>query len=227
MDSIILCGGQSKRLKPYFPFNKALAEIKPSYTLIEYQVEWLTSLGVNHIIAAINKETYQKLEEKRSPSLDRLTYSIEEKRLGTGGAVLKATKYIKSSNFYVMNVDDILISTTYTPSNLIANLYHNSDAVGSILVGKTRFPFGIVETSNNKVKGFKQKPWLTYKVCLGHYAFTKEGVRKYFPQKGNFEDTALPNMAVTNILYYVEFDGEWITVNNIKQLEHLQQKLHS
>ena len=76
-----------------------------------------------------------------------------------------------------------------------------------------------------RVKGFKQKPWLDYKICSGHYAFAKRGIRKYFPQRGDFENKVLQRMAQDNNLYFKEFNGEWITINNIKQLETAKQRL--
>jgi len=72
-----------------------------------------------------------------------------------------------------------------------------------VLLSRATFHFGIVETSNSRVTGFRQKPRLDYKVCTGHYAFTKNGVQKYFPLKGNFEDSALQTMAEDCVLYYL------------------------
>ena len=77
----------------------------------------------------------------------------------------------------------------------------------------------------SRVTGFKQKPMLDFKVCSGHYAFTKEAVEKYFPERGNFEDAALPKMARDGVLNSLELKGEWITINNIKQLEAAKKKL--
>lgn len=212
-------------MKPYLPFNKALAEIKRNVTLIEHQIEWLTNSGIGRIILAIDRETHKTLKRFGLPLLDSVKCSIEEEKLGTGGAVFKAIEQVKDDLFYVMNVDDILISEIYTPQNLLKTLKENKHALGSILLAKTRCPFGIVETSSKKVKGFKQKPWLDYKICSGHYAFTKGGIRKYFPQKGDFENTVLQRMAQDNCLYCIEFKGEWITINNIKQLETAKQRL--
>ena len=90
---------------------------------------------------------------------------------------------------------------------------------------KLYIPFGIVETSSNRVTGFREKPVLDYKISSGHYAFTREAVKKYFPEKGNFEDAALPEMARDKVLYSLDLDGEWITVNNMKQLEEAKKKL--
>ena len=212
-------------MKPYLPFNKALAEIRRNVTLIEHQIEWLINSGMDRIILAIDRETYKTLGRIGLHLSDRVQYSVEEEKLGTGGAVFKAIEQVEDDIFYVMNVDDILISETYTPQNLLETVKENKGALGSILLAKTRFPFGIVETSSKRVKGFRQKPMLDYKICSGHYAFAKEGVRKYFPRRGDFENKVLPRMAQQNCLYCRDFKGEWITVNNIKQLEAARQRL--
>ena len=225
MESIILCGGEAKRMKPYLPFNKALAEIKPDKTLLEHQVEWLSKSGMTQVVLAIDRENHKNLKEKELPLLDGIKCFIEEKGLGTGGAVFKAMEYVASSSFYVMNVDDVIISTTYAPSNLLEALQANQGALGLILLARARFPFGIVESLSDRVVGFRQKPLLDFKVCSGHYAFTKDGVRNYFPRKGNFEDEALQMMAQDNALYSKELEGEWLTINNIKQLEAARQRL--
>ena len=225
VESIILCGGAAKRMKPYLPFSKALAEVQPGITLLEYQVKWLSNSGKNRVILAIDRDTYTRLKAKEVSLLDRITCSIEEERLGTGGAIKQAIELVDSSYVYVMNVDDIILSKTYIPSILLETFHKNRSAQGSILLTRTHFPFGIVEVSNGRVQGFKQKPLLDYKICSGHYAFTKDGVRKYFPQKGNFEDTALQRMAQNNVLHSTELDGDWITINNLKQLEVARQKL--
>lgn len=73
--------------------------------------------------------------------------------------------------------------------------------------------------------GFRQKPVLDYDICSGYYALDVEGVEGYFPERGGFEDTALPGMAANGVLYSRALEGEWITINNLKQLEAARQKL--
>ena len=226
-ESIILCGGEAKRMKPYLPFNKALAEIKPDITLIEHQIQWLISSGIDRIILAIDRETYRTLKAKGLTFPDKVEFSVEVERLGTAGAILKAVEQVESSFFYVMNVDDLLISETYSPLNLLEILQENQQIQGNILLSRTRFPFGIVETKNNMVTGFRQKPLLDFKVCTGHYAFTKKGVKQYFPQRGSFEDSALHTMASDKVLYSMELMGEWLTINDVKQLEAAKQSFQT
>lgn len=224
-DGMILCGGAAKRLKPYLPFNKALAEICPGTSLLQHQVRWLKETGISHTVLAIDHQTYHTLEEAGSPLLDEAECSIEEERLGTGGAVRKALELVDAPYFYLMNVDDILLSNTYKPQLLLDVHRYDPKPAGAILLARTRFPFGVVETHSNLVEDFRQKPTLDYKVCAGHYTFTKQAVDEYFPDKGNFEDTALQRMAKDRHLFSREFGGEWITINNIKHLEEAREKL--
>lgn len=134
-------------------------------------------------------------------------------------------EHVESSSVYTMNVEDVILSTTYAPPNLLESLQENQDARGYILLARARFPFGIVESLSDRVMGFRQKPLLKDKVCSGLYAFTKEGVRKYFPRKGNFEDRTLPMMAQDNVLSSEQLEGERLTINNIKQLEAVRERL--
>jgi NDP-sugar pyrophosphorylase family protein len=165
------------------------------------------------------------LKALRPEFLEGVDCSIEERRLGTGGAVVRALSLLDSSRFYLMNVDDIILSDSYGPETLLSVLESSHGVLGSVLLGRTRFPFGVVETESSRVVGFRQKPILDFKVCAGHYAFRREGVEKYFPTKGNFEDEMLHSMARDGVLYSLELEGEWITVNNIKQLEAARRKL--
>ena len=225
MESIVLCGGESKRMKPYLPFNKPLAEIGGGRLLVEYQVDWLRSHDVDHVVLAIDKETYEGLRVLRPGLLDFVDCSVEDVRLGTGGAVVKALELLDSSRFYLMNVDDIILSDGYGPGDLLSVLDGFDGALGSVLLGRARFPFGVVETRSSRVVGFRQKPILDFRVCAGHYAFTVEGVERYFPSRGNFEDGALQRMARDGVLYSLDLEGEWITVNNVKQLEAARRRL--
>jgi len=224
-EGLILCGGAAKRLKPYLPFNKALAKIRSGSTLLQHQIMWLKKTGIDRIILAIDHETHHSLEEAESPILDEVYCSVEKERLGTGGAVRKALEHVEVPIFYLMNVDDFLISDSYKSTHLQEIHKNFPKAAGVVLLARTRFPFGVVKTQSNRVTRFRQKPMLNFKVCEGHYTFTKEAVEEYFPEKGNFEDAALPRMARKRCLYSYEFEGEWITINNIKQLEKARERL--
>jgi NDP-sugar pyrophosphorylase family protein len=202
LEAIILCGGRSWRLKPNIWIPKPKLKIN-NETLISYQVNWLKKHGIDRIILATNDEAL--LED---PSV---VYSIEEKKLGTGGAVKLAAEHVKNSKVYVMNVDDIVF---YDPKELCK--YANKGA--AILMAKPQLPFGRIYTSNTHVISFEQKPQLDFYVNAGHYVFKKSVIERLFPEEGDMEVHALPMLADKRMLRGQQYEGLWLTINTQKDL---------
>jgi len=221
-ETIILCGGSAKRMKPYLPFNKALAEVTNGQTLLEYQINWLKENNAKQITLAIDTKTYSDVSAFTPRILQEVQCSIETTKLGTGGAVRKATENVEAPLVYVMNVDDIIASDNYTPQHLL-NLT-KKDIKGTLLVTHTYFPFGVVETQNQYVHSFKKKPLLDYWINTGHCVLDTEYIKNCFTEKGDL-DHLLSDMAKQRLLMHHKLDGNWFTINNIKQLEEAREKI--
>jgi len=202
MDAIILCGGSCWRLKPNIWVPKPKLKINDE-TLISNQVKWLKKHGINRIILATNKPNLIK-----EPTV---TYSIEEKKLGTGGAIKKAIEQVKGRRVYVMNVDDIVF---YDPKEL----YNYVNKGAAILMARPQLPFGRIHTSNTHVISFEQKPQLDFYVNAGHYVFRKSLVEKLFPEKGDMEASTLQMLADKKLLRGYAYEGLWLTINTMKDL---------
>jgi NDP-sugar pyrophosphorylase family protein len=202
MDAIILCGGGSWRLKPDIWVPKPKLRINTE-TLVSHQINWLKKHGINRIILATN--TSNLIED---PSV---TYSIEKKKLGTGGAIKKAVEQVKSKRVYVMNVDDIVF---YDPKEL----YKYADKGAAILMARPQLPFGRIYTSNTHVISFEQKPKLDFHVNAGHYVFNKSVVAKLFPDRGDMEAKTLEMLADKRMLRGYPYEGLWLTINTMKDL---------
>jgi len=202
MDAIILCGGSCWRLKPNIWVPKPKLKINDE-TLISNQVKWLKKHGINRIILATNNPNLIK-----DPTV---TYSIEEKKLGTGGAIKKAIEQVKGRRVYVMNVDDIVF---YDPKEL----YNYANKGAAILMARPQLPFGRIHTSNTHVISFEQKPQLDFYVNAGHYVFRKSLVEKLFPEKGDMEASTLQMLADKKLLRGYAYEGLWLTINTMKDL---------
>lgn len=202
MDSIILCGGGSWRLKPDIWVPKPKLRINGE-TLVSHQINWLKRHGINRIILATNNPALTT-----DPSV---IYSMEEKKLGTGGAVKRAIEKVIDNKVYVMNVDDIVF---YDPKELFK--YANKGA--AILMAKPKLPFGKILTSNTHVIRFEQKPQLDFYVNAGHYVFQKSVIEEYFPEKGDMELQTLQILADKRMLKGYEYKGLWLTINTMKDL---------
>jgi NDP-sugar pyrophosphorylase family protein len=221
-EAIILCGGSAKRMKPYLPFNKALAELAPGQTLLEHQIAWLKRNNAKQITLAVDTKTYSDLSALTPHVLQTVHCSIETTKLGTGGAVWKAACKIDSPLVYVMNVDDIIVSDTFTPRSLVE--LTSGSIKGTLLVTRTCFPFGVIETQDQYISMFREKPTLDYWINTGHCVLNRDYIEAYFPELGDM-DQILPTMARQRVLLHHPLEGDWFTVNNIKQLEQAREKI--
>jgi NDP-sugar pyrophosphorylase family protein len=209
VEAIVLCGGTAWRLKPHIWVPKPKLKINDE-TLISYQVKWLKEHGMSKIVLATN---VTNLIDDTS-----VTYSIEKKKLGTGGAVKKAAEQVGDERVYVMNVDDIVF---YDPGKLYE--YANSGA--AILVAKPALPFGRVLAEDTYVTEFAQKPQLDFYVSTGHYVFETSTIRRYFPDEGDMELKTLPKLADERMIRAYEYEGEWLTINTMKELLNVRERL--
>ena len=212
-EAIILCGGEGWRLKPDIWVPKPLLKIDDK-TLLDRQVNWLVNHGFDSIILAASKEI---AEELRSHALEGIVkLSIEEVKLGTGGATKKAVELCKSKRVYVMNVDDIVF---YDPKEL----YDSADKGGAILMAKPMLPFGKILARGSKVLRFEQKPPLQFYVNAGHYVLKSDVVKEHFPEKGDMELQTFQRLADLGKLRGYKYNGLWLTINTMKDLIRVRE----
>ena len=206
-EAIILAGGEGWRLKPATWVPKPLLKINKN-TLIDHQIEWLRSHDFENIVVASNRTDLTKKP---------VTYSIEEDSLGTGGATKKAFEHIKGKVAYVMNVDDIVF---YDPNEL----FDYAGKGAGILLAKPQIPFGKVTLANGiNVIRFQHRETLDFYVSTGHYVFKRAGVEKLFPDKGDFEFTAMQRLADKKMLQGYTYHGMWFTLNTMKELMEVRR----
>jgi len=108
LKAIILAGGRGKRLKPitdYVP--KPLIPIM-NIPIIEWQIKYLKKFGITEVIICSGYKTKMIEDYLNNKKLGiKIAFSIENKPLGTGGAIKKAGKKIKDKSFIVINGDTI------------------------------------------------------------------------------------------------------------------------
>lgn len=207
MEAIILCGGSAWRLKPDTRVPKPKLRIN-NETLISHQINWLRRHGVNKITLATDRPDITDDPQ--------ITHSVEEEKLGTGGAVKKAAVHIKEKRVYVMNVDDIVF---YDPKQLD----EYADRGAAILMAKPKLPFGRIQTANTHVIRFEQKPQLNFYVNAGHYVFKTSVINRYFPDEGDMELQTLQNLADKRMVRGYPYNGLWLTINTMKDLIRVRE----
>src|SRR3989338_2818694 len=99
MNAIILCGGLSTRLGE---ITKEMPKImlpvggKP---ILDWQLEKLQTVNVQEVVLAAGHLAHVLYHQAGTERLGmELTYAIEDKKLGTGGAVKHAMSYFKGAD---------------------------------------------------------------------------------------------------------------------------------
>jgi NDP-sugar pyrophosphorylase family protein len=211
LKAIILAGGRGKRLRPitdYVP--KPLIPIK-NISIIEWQIKYLKKFGISEIIICSGYKTKMIENYLNNKKLGiKITFSVEDKPLGTGGAIKKAGKKIKDKSFLVINGDII--------TNIdLKKLIKKNNAIASIQL-KTKF--GILQTDGNKIIKFDEKKeienlWMN----AGIYHLNKETLKE-LPTVGDIEKTLFPDYAKKEKLTTIKFtNSKWYSIDSFKDME--------
>lgn len=211
MKAIILAGGRGKRLRPitdYVP--KPLIPIK-NIPIIEWQIKYLKKFGISEIIVCSGYKTKMIENYLNNKKLGiKITFSVEDKPLGTGGAIKKAGKKIKDRSFLVINGDTI--------TNIdLKKLIKKNNAIAAI---QLRTKFGILQTDKDKIMKFDEKKeienlWMN----AGIYHLNKETLKE-LPLVGDIEKTLFPDYAKKEKLSTIKFtNSKWYSIDSFKDIE--------
>ena len=211
MKAIILAGGRGKRLRPitdYVP--KPLIPIR-NLPIIEWQIKYLKKFGISEVIICSGYKTEMIENYLKNKKLGiKITFSIENKPLGTGGAIKKAGKKIRDKSFLVINGDTI--------TNIdLKKVMKKENSIASI---KLRTKFGILQTEQNKIIKFDEKKeimdlWMN----AGIYHLKKETIKE-LPNVGDIEKTLFPDYAKKEKLTIVKFiKSKWYSIDSFKDME--------
>ena len=211
LKAIILAGGRGKRLRPitdYVP--KPLISIK-NIPIIEWQIKYLKKFGISEVIICSGYKTEMIENYLKNKKLGiKITFSIENKPLGTGGAIKKAGKKIRDKSFIVINGDII--------TNIdLEKLMKKENSISSVQL-KTNF--GILQTDKDKIIKFDEKKeiknlWMN----AGIYHLNKESIKE-LPNVGDIEKTLFPDYAKKEKLSTIKFtNSKWYSVDSFKDME--------
>jgi len=211
LKAIILAGGRGKRLRPitdYVP--KPLISIK-NIPIIEWQIKYLKKFGISEVIICSGYKTEMIENYLKNKKLGiKITFSIENKPLGTGGAIKKAGKKIKDKSFIVINGDII--------TNIdLEKLMKKENSIASIQL-KTNF--GILQTDKDKIIKFDEKKEIK-KIWMnaGIYHLNKESIKE-LPNVGDIEKTLFPDYAKKEKLSTIKFtNSKWYSVDSFKDMD--------
>jgi NDP-sugar pyrophosphorylase family protein len=219
VEAIILAGGKAERLgdaagglpKPLVPIaGRALAA---------WQVGLLARAGVDRVIVSCNRGSGEQFETALAGLGVEVAIAEEPERLGRGGGIrFAAGSREESGEALALNGDELL---DVDFARLLAQ--HRANGVAAtITVAQPRSPFGVVELEGDRVSGFAEGGTIECWVSCGVYALGDEALAR-FPERGDHETTAFPELAAEGRLGAFRHEGLWLTVNTPKDLRLAQE----
>ena len=165
---ILMVGGLGKRLRPLTektPKPMLLVGGKP---ILQTIVEKFVSYGFVNIVMCVGYKSniIQDFFEDGSKFGANIEYILEEKRMGTAGALSLLQKEPKEA-FFVMNGD--LLTNVNFEHLLEFHLANNSMATMCVREYDFEVPYGVVNVKEGKILSIEEKPVQSFFVSAGIY----------------------------------------------------------
>lgn len=162
MHAIILAGGLGTRLRLFVNDRPKAMALFADRPFLEYQINFLKAHDIDHIVLCVGYlwEKIQAYFKDGKPWGVNLSYAVEDKLLGTAGAIKNAEKYI-GSRFFVLNGDSFFdINLKDFVKFHEQKKSANSHLIGSIALAEVtdRKNFGsVVLDSDCNILAFEEK----------------------------------------------------------------------
>lgn len=204
-DTILLVGGRGSRIASLYPdIPKPLIEVQ-GRPFLEWLLLWLQHSGVRRVILAVGyrQEKIRTHFEKWAVSVQGLELVDSEERepLGTGGATVNASRFVKTSESLVLNGDSICLVgiRDFVSKHRVAGL-----PVGMVCAEVTDVArFGVVDCYDKKVISFIEKGGCSGPGLIngGIYCIKTSILKSMINEKSSLEMDLLPAWVNQNLIY--------------------------
>ncbi|MCY3414808.1 MAG: nucleotidyltransferase family protein [Candidatus Heimdallarchaeota archaeon] len=222
-EAIILAGGVGSRLQgtTMNQFPKALAQVQ-NKPIIYWIMKWLAKNGVEKMILATG-HLAEKIEEEFGNEVEfygkkiKLVYSKEIEKLGSGGAVRLASRFVETDDCFIIN-GDILCDIPLKP---MIDLHLRLSTEATMLLVNLKSRFGVVESKNNLITKFVEKPTLPLYIHSG-IDIVRSQILSRFPERGQMEETIFVDLAEAGKFgaYHAPEGYYWDAIDTPKELKN-------
>jgi NDP-sugar pyrophosphorylase family protein len=219
VEAIILAGGKAERLGDAASgLPKSLVPIA-GRPLAAWQIGLLGRAGVERVIVSCNAGAGVQFAAALGGLGPEVAIAEEPERLGRGGGIrFAARERQENDDVLALNGDELLDVDFAT----LLEQHRSSGAAATITVAQPRSPFGVVELEGDRVTGFAEGGTIECWVSCGVYALGEDALAR-FPERGDHETTAFPELAADGKLGAFRHVGLWLTVNTPKDLRRAEE----
>ena len=220
MEAIVLAGGKAERMGDAAAGRpKALVDVagKP---LVAYQIGRLANAGVGRVIVSCAAGQGEVFRDELGELDVEIVCAEEPERLGRGGGIkFAARERSERGDVFAMNGDE-LVDVDF---EAVLIRHRETGTAATVSVARPASPFGVVELGDDDVvSGFSEGGRIPYWVNCGVYVLSQEAIER-FPDRGDHESTAFPELAAEGRLRAFRHEGLWLTVNTPKELRRAQE----
>lgn len=211
IDAVLMAGGRGERLRPLtLNCPKPLLKVGGK-AIIDYNIDELQANGVDSIHVTVNY-LKEQIEEHFTKRGDGVKCVAEPTRLGTMGS-LALVEGLHHDHVLVMNSD--LLTTISFEALYRRHLDTGADLTMSVIPYNVSVPFAIIDTTEDRVTGLREKPVYNYFANAGVYIMRSELLPMI--EKGKYLDA--PDFVERLIaqgrkVSYYPIEGTWIDIGS-------------
>ena len=227
VDVIVMAGGLGSRLKPLTnKVPKPLLKIG-NKTVIDHNIDRMKIFGVKNFWISINylgEKIKTHFVIKSDPKIN-IKFIEEDKPLGTIGAAGKIDHFI-NDNVLITN-SDILTNLDY--ESFFEDFIKNDADMSVVTIPyDVSIPYAVIETKNDIVLSFKEKPKYTYYSNGGIY-LVKKSVLKNIPKNKFFNATDLMNVVLEKKLKLISFPttNYWLDIGSHEDFKKAKRDINN
>ncbi len=225
IDAVLMAGGRGERLKPLTDNTPKPLLTVGDKPIIEHNIDRLISYGVDDIWLSV-RYLGNQIEDYFGDGCDKninINYVWENEPLGTLGAVSKIEDF--QHDYILVSNSDILTNMDYEAFFLD---FINSDAALSVVTIPyiVNVPYAVLETEDNQIKSFKEKPTYTYYSNGGIYLL-KKAILELIPKGKFYNATDLMELLIekgSNVRSY-PLRSYWLDIGRPEDLKKAQEDI--
>ncbi len=225
VDAVIMAGGLGRRLKPLTDsIPKPLLKIGEK-TIIDHIIDRLQKFGVDNYWVSV-RYLGEQIESHLGNGLTRnvtMKYIREAEPLGTIGAVSKIDKF---KHDYVLVINSDIITNLNYEEFFLDFIEKDADMSVVTIPYVIGIPYAVMETSNNHVISFKEKPKYTYYSNGGIYLIKRAIIDK-IPKDVFYNSTDLMQTLIEsgNKLISYPIHQYWLDIGKHEDFEQAQKDI--
>lgn len=225
VDTVIMAGGRGERLRPLTDnLPKPLLKVgdKP---IIQHNLDRLSLFGINNFWITLRylgshiEKQFQNYKEETT-----INFIYENEPLGTIGAVSQINNF--THDYLIITNSDILTNIDYEHF-FIDFINKNADFSVVTIPYTVEVPYAVLETENENIVNFREKPTYTYYSNGGIYLMKKNVIR-YIPDYTFFNATDLMEKLISigkKVISY-PLPGYWLDIGRHEDYEKAQRDIN-